>query len=212
MTIPNHSSDYARALKMFAVQTFVLAATGLCVVLDLRFFRNMNENGIVEMTQLALLEFSAFAFFVNARANRELRMPLSIIGAILVSAIIRENDSPLDVLLFHGAWKFICLPIWIAVAVAVILNFRKTVAQCAAFSRTASFHYVLLGLLVIGGFAQAVSYKGIWNDLLDGVRMRTIKNIVQESFEMLGYAIMLFGAVAIDMERPRKPAAAVERK
>lgn len=212
MTNENHKGGFARAFKMFAVQTAVLAITGLCIVLDLRLFRNMNENGIVEMTQLALLEFSAFAFFVNAAANKGLRIPLAMIGAILVSAIIRENDGPIDILLFHGAWKFLCLPLWLAAAIHALRNRRETVAQFLAYARTNSFHYVMLGLLVIGGFAQAVSYKGIWADLIDGVRMRTIKNIVQESFEMLGYAIILFGAVAIDMERPAKTAEAAEDK
>ncbi len=196
--------EYLRALKMFAVQAIVLAATGLCVILDLRLFKNMNENGIVEMTQLAILEFSAFAFFVNARANKPLRIPLALLGAIMASAVIRENDGPIDILLFHGAWKFICLPIWIAFGIYAIRNFKKAVAQCIEFTRTSAFHYVLLGLIVVGAFAQAVSYKGIWSNLVDGVRMRSIKNIVQESFEILGYSIILFGAVAIDMERPQK--------
>lgn len=197
---------YGNAFKTFATQAVLLAIAGLCVALDLMLFRNMNENGIVEMTQISMLIFSSFTFFANARANKPLRIPLVILGAIFASAILRENDGPLDVLLFHGAWKFLCLPIWIATAAYVALNFRKTVAQCAAYSRTASFNYILMGMLIVGCFAQAVSYKGLWYGLIPGVpdeEIRAVKNIAQEMLEILGYSIVVVGALAIDAERPK---------
>ena len=203
---PEVKRGFGYAFRMFAIEAAFLGAAWACIVVDLVVSRNTNEHGIVEMAQLALVEFSTFAFYVNARANKALRIPLVLLGTMMFAAFFRETDGMLDMLVFHGFWKFVSIPAIIVALAYALRNFREAARQCAAFARTHAFHYVLLGLLVTGAFAQAISYKGMWSGFPDGIRMRSIKNIIQESFELLGYSIIAFGAIAIDAERPGKMA------
>ena len=194
------------AAGFFLAAAIFLLASG-CVALDIRIFGNANENGIIEMTQLALLEFTAAGYFVNAWRVPSSRIALAFFGLLAATAVIREMDGPLDVLLFHGSWKYIALAPWIAMAAWMARRFRDALAQMAAFVRTTPYKVFLAGAMTAAAFAQAVSYKGIWTNLIPGVDlegMRPVKNYVQESFELLAYLILAYSAVLQDARRPKK--------
>jgi hypothetical protein len=81
-------------------------------------------------------------------------------------------------------------------AAATIAKARaRFLDQAIAFSHTPSFALLVAGFLVVVVYAQLIGQKALWMAVLAPDVYRPIKEIVEESSELLGYLLLFFGAV-----------------
>lgn len=79
----------------------------------------------------------------------------------------------------------------------------RLLEQLAAFSRTSGFSLLLAGFLVVVVYSQILGQKELWLAVLDPDSYRPVKDLVEESSELLGYLLMLFGAAEATVDDSR---------
>jgi hypothetical protein len=177
------------ALLAGSFQWLVLAATSGEVS---RFAR---DDGPLEIAQIVAAVFAATLFWLLSREREEVADLLRICTGLALVSVARELDNFTLELGSRHAYKLLAaLPLGYALAVAWRARGRL-LDQLAVFSRTPAFSLLLAGFLVIVVYSQILGQKELWIALLGIDDYRPVKDLVEESSELLGYLLLLFGAV-----------------
>ncbi|WP_299355734.1 hypothetical protein [uncultured Shimia sp.] len=159
------------------------------VVLDTR----LGEQSITEYLHSAALGVSCLLFLLGARQYPERRGYLVLLACFLLILFIRESDALLDKI-EHGFWKYPALVVLIA-AGWLARVYRKTIRiPFLDHFEARSFAYFLTGLFIVIFFSRLFGSSVFLKDALGENYSSWTKTIIQESTELLGYLIMLFGA------------------
>jgi hypothetical protein len=122
---------------------------------------------------------------------------LRLLSALSLIACARELDNLTLELGSRDAYKYMAaLPlVW---ALSIIGRARgRLLDQLAVFSQTSGFSLLLAGFLIVVVYAQILGQKALWMAVLSADTYRPIKELVEESSELLGYLLMLFGAAEV---------------
>ena len=162
------------------------------------------ENGLVENMQFLLLLSSGIVFLVHALVHRKERTILFILSGLCALGACREMDRVLDSLIPVVSWKigllFVVVPcVWnfkhweeFQNSLCRFLNTKCFVMLCAAFSI----------ILVLG---QLIGHKAYLRAVMvDVEHLGTIKEMVEESIETIGYLIILLASAESFFEFPWK--------
>lgn len=115
--------------------------------------------------------------------------------------LIREWDGIFDNI-FHGAWKFIAIPaallcIWLALRNGI----TRVAKELADFMNTKSYWLLCLGLIIVLVFSRIIGMRSVVQ-LLSGTHFHeSIKNLLEEGLELLGYMIIFTSAVYYLLEK-----------
>lgn len=162
----------------------------------------MRDDGPVEITQLLAALFTSILFFLLSRERPQLSDLLRFFSALSLVACARELDNLTLELGSRDAYKWIAaLPL--AWALSVMVRARgRLLDQLAVFSQTSGFSLLLAGFLVVVVYSQILGQKALWMAVLDVDIYRPVKELVEESSELLGYLLMLFGAAETAVADP----------
>jgi hypothetical protein len=153
-----------------------------------------RDDGPVEITQFLTALCAAALFWLLARERPRSADLLRLLSALALIACARELDNFTLELGSRNAYKLMAaVPVAWAVSVAVRARARLF-DQVEEFSRTPGFALLLAGFLIVVVYAQLVGQKALWMAVLDVDVYRPIKEMVEESSELLGYLLILFGA------------------
>jgi len=153
-----------------------------------------RDDGPVEITQFLAALATAVLFWMLSRERAHQRDILRVFSALSLIACARELDNFTLELGSRNAYKLLAMAplVWGA---SVALRARgRLLDQAAAFSRTSSFSLLLAGFLVVVVYSQLLGQKALWLSVLSADTYRPVKDLVEESSELLGYLLMLFGA------------------
>lgn len=178
----------------FACALFLALMMGL-VFIDVNWMNDaLHETSFTEIFQEILLGAIALMFFAQAGRQQALRYSLLLVGGFFTCMLIREMDFLFDEL-HHGAW------VWFALAVALCClwpaarHLPATLAGLVSFLRHPSWNMMAAGLLTILVFSRLFGMHELWEKLmLDGYN-RTVKNMAEESTELLGYSFCLLASL-----------------
>ena len=181
-------------VRFFGCAIFLALMMGL-VFIDVNWMNDaLHETSFTEIFQEILLGAIALMFFIQAYRQENLRYSLLLIGGFFTCMLIREMDFLFDNL-HHGAW------VWFALAVAFFcvwraaLHFSATLAGLVNFLHHPSWNMMAAGLLTILVFSRLFGMHELWETLmLDGYN-RTVKNMAEESTELLGYSFCLLASL-----------------
>lgn len=151
----------------------------------------VGEDSLVEACQLVLLAMSVLAFGLLAWWRADDRRFAVLAAVFFASMLIRENDALLDVLLFHGAWKFLVAPLVIASLAWALGDVRALLGGLARFVSSHAGTIMLLGLAILLCFSRLFGMTEIWASVLGDGYVRTAKNAIEETGELLGYTFIL---------------------
>ena len=210
-------SCVARAAAVFAAAALAAGAVFYAVLAEIRIHRNIDEGGIVESTQLALLGLAAAAFAVRALRDRAMPRALALAALAATAMLVREMDGYFDAWTGdHSFWVYVDAAVLAAMAAVVLLRFGRTADHVARFVRTPSCLLFVSGVVFAAVVAQLIGYKEIWNRIFDveiwqeakaahllesghlSVEFdisRHVKNTVEESVELASYLMILGSAV-----------------
>ncbi|GLR07506.1 hypothetical protein COO59_13225 [Mixta theicola] len=178
----------------FGCAIFLALMMGL-VFIDVNWMNDaLHETSFTEIFQEILLGAIALMFFSQAFRQKNLRYSLLLIGGFFACMLIREMDFLFDSI-HHGAW------VWLALAVAIIclwpavLHLSATLSGLVNFLHHPSWNMMAAGLLTILIFSRLFGMHELWETLmLDGYN-RTVKNMAEESTELLGYSFCLLASL-----------------
>lgn len=206
-------SDFAvirhKLLAFVACALFLVLMMGL-VYIDVNWMNNaLHEVSFTETAQELILAGIALSFFIAAGRHANFRPALLLVGGFFICMLIRELDFLFDVIR-HGAW------LWVALAVTVIcltyaaLRPARTLAGLAHLLQHPSWNMMAAGLLTILVFSRLFGMHQLWQHLMMDGYNRTVKNMVEEGCELLGYSFCLFASARYLWElkaiRAKKPA------
>jgi hypothetical protein len=151
----------------------------------------VGENSLVEACQLALLGLSMSAFALLAWRRADDRRFAVLAAVLFACMLIRENDAVFDAALFHGAWKYLVAPLVIGSVFWALRDTRALLAGIARFLASHAGTMMLLGLAILLCFSRLFGMTEIWAAVLGDGYVRTAKNAIEETGELLGYSVIL---------------------
>lgn len=158
------------------------------VIYDDVFF---DEVGPVEALQTVFIMVSAVLFLVAGRINKR-REYCSVVLALLFFCIfIRESDCFLDLLIARHAWKIIVALLLVFLGGYMIRFLPQVISSLESFVASPAFGMLASGLIVLIAFSRLFGYGPFWKAIMDNESYRTVKTIVEEGTETMGYFLIL---------------------
>ena len=182
------------------VNFLLLSAGALLVVgviyLDVGIFKNqVGEISATEILQeVALLGTSAL-FFLQAKRHPALRGGMVLIGGFFGCMFIRELDALFD-LIHLGAWVYFASLLAVYCVIWAAITPKTSVRGLSAFLAHPACHYIVCGLVLILVFSRLFGMNEVWRAVMQDEYIRTVKNIVEEGTEFMGYVLCLGAAIA----------------
>ena len=192
-----------KAIINALIITGLLILVSLCIRLDVLYFHNdMGENSVTEMAQLVLLCISIFSFFYLGKRKPELRHAAWLIGSFYLVLFIRENDGLLDNI-YHGAWQVPAVIVTLSALIFAKQGGKKTFAEMNIILSARSINIVIMATLMLIVFSRFYGMNELWKTLLQHAFVREVKNVSEESIELLSYAMISYGSIKVCWELSR---------
>ena len=162
------------------------------VVYDDTFY---SETGPVEIMQTVFALLTALVFLFAGRVDKNKAPCVIVLSTLFFCAVIRESDSFLDVLVCRHAWKALVSVVLVFLAVYAVRNLKSVVRSLMSFMNQPSFGILLSGMLVLIVFSRLFGYGPFWKAIMDDSSYRTVKTIVEEGVELMGYFLLLISSI-----------------
>ncbi|MEM6575012.1 MAG: hypothetical protein AAF736_12120 [Pseudomonadota bacterium] len=153
-----------------------------------------TESSFVELTQLVLLAASLIAVSTLWRCPQYGPVG-AFLGFLLAGAMVREMDFFLDRWFFDGAWQ-VLLSVLLGGTVVYLWPRRSVLWQrLGELPQTVGFGMMFSGFAVVMAFSRLFGRDSFWRQVMGSGYDRSVKNLAEESVELLGYAILTVGVV-----------------
>lgn len=179
-----------RGLLRAAALWSLMAIAPAALLLDIQWLGNtVGERSLVEVAQLVLLAVTAAAFASLARLSPADRRFAVLAAGFFLCMGIRETDAAWD-LLFDGLWQAMVAVVALAAAAYAAADWRAALRSFGHFlgSRAGMLMTLALGILLV--YSRLLGMGGIWEGVLGEQYLRVFKNAVEETTELLGYALI----------------------
>lgn len=181
---------------------YLLALAGIAQCIALEAFQfgaaaKYGESSLTEHLQDLFTFSSALTFMVCAYLSKPLRQACILFGALMFMMFVRESDSLLDEKVFDGAWQLIVAAVIIATVFSLRNQIKESYESLKRFSQTSSFGFVITGLVIVLAFSRMFGRTSFWQSVMGDAYMRSVKNIVEEGTELLGYSIVMIAATEL---------------
>ena len=153
-----------------------------------------RDDGPIETGQLAALLLSGVLLFLLSRRRAQLVELLRLLACLAMLGVMRELDNFTLQLGWRTGYLWMGLPFALYAVWLVVTAKGRLLDQIAIFARSPAFALLAAGFFVIVIFAQLLGQKVLWIALLGPDAYRPVKDLIEESSELLGYLLVLFGA------------------
>ncbi len=183
----------------------ILFALGMWKAGDIYKSIAVQEHGILETAQSAILFTAALCYIINAMRAKACRSLLWMLGMILMLALVREQDAYFDDLIPVIGWKWG----WIFPVIGGIILYRdkaQLLREGTRFIQSNAFHMMICAAVVMIPVAQCLGHRSYLQDLLSNpyYDISLIRRILEESIELIVYFIILLSSVESFVEFSRK--------
>ncbi len=153
-----------------------------------------TESSFVELSQLALLGASLLA--VSSLWRIPHYNPVgTLLAFLLAGAMVREMDYFLDRWLFDGGWQVLLTGLLVSTTIVLWPRRHMLRQRLGDVTQTVGFGMMFSGFAVVMGFSRLFGRDSFWREVMAGGYNRSVKNLAEESVELLGYAILTIGVV-----------------
>ena len=161
-----------------------------------------SEDGTIEKVQVFLALGTAGVLMIAAGRRPDLRTVLRLLALAALFAVVRELDGFLDSHWFKGAYKYLNAPIVLAFVVIAFKHRSALLAELGRAGPPLSMVLMFLGFFLVVGYSQVLGQKELWQAAMGEDYLRLVKNTVEESSELVGFLMILFGAVEAALFEP----------
>jgi len=109
-------------------------------------------------------------------------------------AFIREFDYFLDLLVARHAWKIGVAFVLVFMIFYAMKHAQAVYAGILEFMNRPSFGIFVSGILVLIVFSRLFGYGPFWKAIMDNSSFHTVKTIVEEGVEQMGYFLVLISS------------------
>jgi len=196
MQNPYSKSLLRTFVKVCLLALFIALDFG-AIFLDVGNISNTSfgENGYVEWFQEIQL-FTAFLFLISAlKKNKNLQPAIIFMAGCLAMAIIREYNNFFIDYVFHGAWSVLVIIAGLTTLYFLYKQKNNILSSFHHFTQTTSYGIVLSGFFVTFIFSRFIGIPDFWHAVLDKNYVRDVERMMEESTELIGYTIIVFGCI-----------------
>ncbi|TDB63124.1 hypothetical protein [Photorhabdus khanii] len=180
-----------KKLAFFVFYALILSIVIGLLFIDVVYLQNaVKESSLTEIAQESILFVISAVFLLEARKNSQLRPALVLVSGFFACLLIRELDSIFDQI-FHGAWVWIAVPLALICIFYAVYRGRVTLVGLTHFARHQSYGMMVSGILCVLVFSRLFGMGVLWQGLMLEDFDRTVKNVVEEGCEALGYYLCL---------------------
>ncbi|WP_318489162.1 hypothetical protein [Photobacterium leiognathi] len=156
---------------------------------------NIPEQSATEYMEQCLLFATMLCYGYIGYQSKQYRKTFYLISAFFTCMLIRELDSFFDQMVHHGFWVIPALVVAFS-AISYALSDRKnTVINLKQFMGNKHFPVLALGLAILFVFSRLLGMGSFWHQIMGDAFIRVVKNIAEESTELLGYTIIFYASV-----------------
>lgn len=181
-----------QTVKNIMITTLLCLSVIAAQRLDYFWLENsLGEQSITELLQAVLLLFSILCFYQLKRANYLPRATMLVSGFFAV-LLIREFDAYFD-LIFHGFWIYPALNVtfW---CVVYALREGKLAEQMSTLLADKNMQTLITFIVLLFIFSRLYGMGDFWEAVMGEHYVRDVKNISEETIELLCYAFIAFYA------------------
>lgn len=153
-----------------------------------------KEDCVVEWLQFSALLATSVLFYKSMKKHTELKAGFHVLTILPLMAAMRELDSYLRNI-GHDAWKVFAGVLLIYMIYVLRKNRRTIKGQFSLIVKTRSFGLIFSGFLIVMSFSRLMGQKIFWEAVLQENYVRFAVRILEESFELIGYFLILMGAI-----------------
>jgi len=158
-------------------------------------FDKFGEASLTERFQEFTVLLIATIFWSTGYFNKLIRPLAYLIAGFFSAAYVREHDAFFDENLFDGGWQLIAYTI-VALTLYFVYRYRSSLMQSILnFVESKSFGFLMSGFIVTFFYSRLYGEGYMWRAMMEDRYFRGVKNASEESIELLGYSIILFGAI-----------------
>tara|TARA_R110000868_G_scaffold55508_2_gene172626 strand:+ start:835 stop:1431 length:597 start_codon:yes stop_codon:yes gene_type:complete len=155
------------------------------------------EDSYTEMAQEAMLFLIAIIGWFYSRKTDQYKTFILFLVAFSSVFFIREFNNYLSDNFFKGAWQVGVLIILIP---SIIYFYKKRVllkSDVLALKETAPFGIIMLGGILLIVFSRIYGNKHIWMNFMGDNYLRMIKEVSEESIELMAYTVIFIGFIEL---------------
>lgn len=154
-----------------------------------------RENALVENVQVIILFVNGMMLLSYAIIKGRESQLLVLLATCLFIASARELDSFLGKEGWVLSWKGVALLIAVTSAVYLLPRLETLFGQLGRFSKTSAFGLFWAGFAQAVIVAQLLGHGEFLEALMGDDYVRAYKRVVEESGELVGYALLFFAAI-----------------
>lgn len=196
-----------KVLRTGFIKFFIFALTAFCCLLivigathfDIARTGVISDSSFTECLQETLLLLCVCIFVYIAKKYKA--NGIMLVAGFVASMLIREWDAVFYRMFFHGAWKYIAIPIVLG---SCYLAFRegkyKVIDDLIFFMQRKAYNIFLLGLTVVLVISRILGMRMVVT-MFAGIHFNEgLKNFNEEGFELFGYLLMFLASCMFLLE------------
>ncbi len=178
---------------------------GEVVYLQATAFQYINsESTLIENSQNILLGLMISLSAWSVYHQKSFRIFFTAFGTLALVMLIREQNNWFKDEWFRGAWQLVVAIILIPTGSWLLQHRRPFWAQLQEIRLYSASSIATVGLLILMTFSRLLGQKEIWVGIMGEHYMRSVKMIVEESLELLGYSLIFAGLLSLILTINRK--------
>lgn len=158
-------------------------------------YHKFRESSMTEMVQELTLLLTSIILWSTGFYNKAIRPLAYLMGGFFAAAYVREHNAFLDEKLFDGGWQLLAYSIAAITIFLVHRNRSNLLQSILKYVDSRSFGILIMGFIVTFFYSRLYGETYMWKAVMEDAYMRDVKNASEESIELLGYSIILFGAI-----------------
>jgi len=152
---------------------------------------SLGEQSITELLQAVFLLFSVLCFYQLKLSNHLPRATILVSGFFTV-LLIREFDASFD-LIVHGFWVYPALVITLS-SILYALQGNQLYEQMSRLLDDKNMQALITFIILLFVFSRLYGMGDFWKGVMGEQYVRDVKNISEETIELLFYAFIAFYA------------------
>lgn len=162
----------------------------------------ITESSLTEILQSIFALSAAVLFFLCAKQDTQAKGFLILVSGFFLTIVIREADLWFDKI-NHGFWVYPALVVILGSCFYSFIHRSGIMTHAFKYINAKSFSYIVMGLIIVLIFSRVFGSGVIWKVVMAGQYSSTVKAIIQEGIELLGYSFIFLGALGLYLNPPQ---------
>ena len=155
------------------------------------------DDGPIEFAQLALCLAAAAVLFAAGGRHPEHAVLLRIWGVLGIFAAGRELDYLSERLIAEHAYMVITGPALASAGYLLATRWQEVSRSVPELAGRSGVALLFAGFFIVVIYSQLIGQKELWQAVMGEGWQRPVKDMVEETSELLGYVLILLGSIEL---------------